>query len=119
MENRVLAPVMVLLVGFFSSVSQPMDDAERWRRYDLVRVTVNTDQVRGCKSLGLVEPPSFVPVDPQQRGHDRSHREEKWGTMEAGGDTVLLTAAGAEAYRCAAPKRTKKASRARTPKPRP
>lgn len=96
----------------------PAQDSEKWRRYDLVRVTVNADQVRRCRSLGLIQATVFIPVDPERRGHDHSHREVKWGAMEAGGDTVLLTAAGAEAYRCAAPKPAKKKRTVRTPKAR-
>jgi hypothetical protein len=101
------------------SKPSPAQDSEKWRKYALVRVTVNADQVRQCKSLGVVEPARFVPVDPEKRGHDHSHREEKWSAMEAGGDTVLLTAAGAEAYRCASrPVSPKKKRLARTPKRR-
>lgn len=100
-------------------LSNPAGDAEKWRRYDLVRVTVNADQVRRCRSLGLVEPPRFVPADPEKRGHDQGHREVKWSAMEAGGDTVLLTATVAEGYRCASPKSPKKRRVARTSKARP
>ena len=87
------------------SGSTEAEDAEGWRKYDLVKVTVNADQVKGCRSLGLMKPGNWVPKDPLSRRHDLARMEVRWAAAQMGANAFLVTPSGAEGYRCAAAKK--------------
>lgn len=96
------------------SGSTPAEDVEGWARYDKVKMTVNSEQLRGCKHLGLVHADPWVPSDPLGRGHDLDRMEIRWTAAQMGGNAVLLTKSGAEAYRC----KERTPTPTRTPRPK-